>query len=101
MKNDTQLKKNGNKQQILPRVFTPLAEPLSKNFQELYDNQMITLPKIRSKNSNAKRKQCYNEHEFCNYHRQRGHDTNTCKNLKHIIQDLIDNEDLEVDITRC
>jgi len=32
----------------------------------------------------------YKENEFCDYHRQRGHDMSGCMRLKHEIQYLID-----------
>ena len=39
----------------------------------------------------------YNEEESYHFHHQKGHDTNKCRTLKNIVQDLIYNGKLEVD----
>ncbi|KAH9320701.1 hypothetical protein KI387_015340, partial [Taxus chinensis] len=39
----------------------------------------------------------YKEHEFCNYHRVKGHSDNNCITFKNIIQEMLDNGDLVLD----
>lgn len=39
----------------------------------------------------------WNESHYCDYHRNKGHNTNNCMRLKNIVQDMIDKGDIMVD----
>lgn len=39
----------------------------------------------------------YNEKDLCEFHKIKGHTPNNCMRLKHIIQDLIEKEEVDVE----
>lgn len=55
----------------------------------LQENTFTLLP--MKENPRSSTRPWYKENEFCEYHRQRGHNTSGCMQLKHEIQDLINN----------
>src|SRR3954463_9480101 len=71
------------------RSFTPLHMPLSQALQQLLNQNLITLLPPYSLPANPT--PGYKYHARCAYHSNSpGHDTEDCWQLKHKIQDLID-----------
>src|SRR3954469_1239120 len=71
------------------RSFTPLHMPLSQALQQLLNQNLITLLPPYSLPTNPA--PGYKYHARCAYHSNSpGHDTEDCGPLKHMIQDLID-----------
>ncbi|WP_197054046.1 hypothetical protein, partial [[Clostridium] innocuum] len=58
---------------------------------------MIAYPPVPQKDDNAPKSDWYKEHEYCDYHRVKGHTTLKCMRLKNYIQDLIDSKEIQVD----
>ena len=63
----------------------------------MLNHNLIVLLELRLDEMQNKNTKWYRENEFCNYHQQKGHDTNKYRSLKHVIQDLIDEGKLQVD----
>lgn len=78
------------------RKFTNIGEPLESALKTLLANKLIVLPEARSYEPPVK-PNWWNDNHFCNYHQNKGHQTNDCQRLKHLIQDLIDNGTITVD----
>ena len=99
LKKDEEPKRNQKFERDIrpPRNFTPLSESLQDILKKMLDHNLIILTKLRSYEMQNKNTKGYRENEFCNYHRQKGHDTNKYYSLKHVIQDLIDERKLQVD----
>lgn len=58
---------------------------------------MVFLSKLRKEfDLNAKKIKWFNEIEYCNYHHQKGHNTNKCCNLRNKVQELINKGELKV-----
>ena len=74
-----------------------MGEPLDQIFFRLAKANMITYPPIPQKDDNTPKSDWYKEHEYCDYHRVKGHTTLKCMRLKHYIQDLIDHKEIQVD----
>lgn len=78
------------------RKFTPIGEPFESALKTLLANKLITLPEVRDFEAMVK-PAWWNDNHFCKYHQSKGHQTNYCQYLKHVIQDLIDNKVITVD----
>jgi len=97
-KNEEPRRNQQNERDMRPsQDFTSLHESLHDVLKKILDHNIITLPEIRPDEMQNKNGKWYRENEFCNYHRQRGHDTNKCHSLKHVVQDLIDEGKLQVE----
>lgn len=59
--------------------------------RELIANELITLPKARNWKPKVK-PSWWNDVDYCNFHKNKGHKTNDCIQLKHLVQDLIDSK---------
>jgi len=77
------------------RKFTPLDESLETALRKLITNNLITLPSAREYEPKVK-PHWWNDNDFYDYHQNRGHKTNDCISLKHIIQDLIEQNKISV-----
>ena len=70
------------------RKFNELHIPMSQLFERLkiegYLNLLVPCPHP------SPLPKGYKPHKFCNYHQELGHQTNKCINLRHAIQNLID-----------
>ncbi|XP_055830863.1 uncharacterized protein LOC129899888 [Solanum dulcamara] len=72
------------------RIFTPLVESRTKLFERLRDAGIIHPIAPKSTDISSR---FFRADQTCAYHSNSiGHDTETCVNLKHKIQDLIDRE---------
>ncbi|XP_055814653.1 uncharacterized protein LOC129884368 [Solanum dulcamara] len=72
------------------RIFTPLVESRTKLFERLRDACIIHPIAPKSTDTGSR---FFRADQTCAYHSNSiGHDTETCVNLKHKIQDLIDRE---------
>lgn len=87
---------NNQRQSKPQRKYTPLGEPIEIAFNKLLANKLITLPENPPYEPKAK-PDWWNDDEYCEYHKSKGHLTTNCHGLKNIIQDLIDRGDIEVD----
>lgn len=65
-------------------------------FQKLVQAGIVVFPITRLFDPNQPKPRWYNENEYCEYHRIKGHDTRKCMKLKIYIQDLIDRGEIEV-----
>jgi len=73
------------------------VETLYDILKKICNHQIITLLKIMLENHRNKDSRWYNDEELFHFHCQKDHDTNKCRTLKNIVQDLIYNGKLEVD----
>ncbi|KAF5933063.1 hypothetical protein HYC85_029234 [Camellia sinensis] len=71
------------------RTFTPLYMPLSKALGVLIKKRH--LKPLESRPLPEKLPPTYNSTKYCAYHQQHGHEIDQCFQLRHEIQDLIDN----------
>ncbi|XP_055806992.1 uncharacterized protein LOC129875775 [Solanum dulcamara] len=72
------------------RIFTPLVESRTKLFERLRDAGIIHPIAPKSADTSSR---FFRADQICAYHSNSvGHDTETCVNLRHKIQDLIDRE---------
>jgi len=72
------------------RQFTPLVEPMEVILRKLLQAGDVILPDAPPNGEPLFRAPWYKENEYCDYHRVKGHKTNGCMRLKHVIQDCID-----------
>lgn len=72
------------------RDFTPLKESYESAFKTLLANNLIILPDNSWPYDLEIKPKWWRETEYCDFHRNKGHNTNNCMKLKHEIQDLID-----------
>lgn len=78
------------------RKFTNIGEPLGSALKTLLANKLITLPEARDFEPKVK-PTWWNDNHYCDFHRNKGHQTDDCQWLKHVIEDLIDNGVITVD----
>lgn len=78
------------------RKYTPLGEPLESVFKKLVANKVITVPDFPPYEPKVK-PNWWNDDEFCEFHKSKGHKTSNCHRLKNIVQDLIDRGDIEIE----
>lgn len=78
------------------RDFTPLVEPIEAMFQKLVLVGVVVFLITLPFDPNQPKPRWYNENEYCEYHRIKGHDTRKCMKLKIYIQDLIDRGEIEI-----
>lgn len=76
--------------------FTFLGEPLENALRTLVANKIITLPDLRPYEPQVKLN-WWNDSHHCEYHRNKGHKTNECMKLKHLVQDLIDDGTIKIE----
>ena len=81
-------------------VFTPIGMSYDAAFDYLYANGLITPIGPIQEPEPEKRSQSWNPNVYCMYHQGRGHSTEQCWTLKHLIQDLIDSDQLHVHLSR-
>ena len=79
------------------RKFTSLGIPLESAFQQLLQNDYLHLPPI--KDEALTKPSWWDDNKYCEYHRTKGHKTTSCFQLKHAIQDLIDDGVVVLDAT--
>lgn len=77
------------------RKFTPLGIPLETALQQLLSNNFLQLLPI--KDEPLTKAGWWDDKKYCDYHRTKGHKTSSCFQLKHAIQDLIDDGVIIVD----
>ena len=70
------------------RKFTPLGIPLETTLQQLHNNNFLQLPTI--KDEPFTKASWWDDKKICDYDCTKGHKTSSCFQLKHVIQDLID-----------
>ncbi|KAH9320390.1 hypothetical protein KI387_044490, partial [Taxus chinensis] len=58
---------------------------------------MVTYPMKKNFDENAPNPSWYKEHDYCELHHVKGHKIDKFLQLRHYIQDLIDNGEIEVD----
>ncbi|GLJ20143.1 hypothetical protein SUGI_0365630 [Cryptomeria japonica] len=78
------------------RKYTPLGEPLESVFKKLVANKVITIPDFPPYEPKVK-PNWWNDDEYCEFHKSKGHKIGNCHRLKNIIQDLIDRGDIEIE----
>lgn len=71
------------------RRFTPLGQNLESTMREFITNRLITLPETRNWEPKVK-PSWWNDADYCNFYKNKGHKTNDYMQLKHLIQDLIE-----------
>lgn len=69
--------------------YTNLGEPIKSYLRKLIQSNTIVLPKICHYEPIVK-SSWWNDSDFCEYHRTKGHKTFYCVILKSLIRDLID-----------
>ena len=62
----------------------PLMIPVDKILMQIMDNHPFKWPKPLNSSPNARDKK-----KYCHFHRNHGHYTNECKDLKEHIEELI------------
>lgn len=72
------------------RQFTPLGQAIESALKELLEHNLIILP-------NKTTWGCEFLSNYCAYHRHNKHNTLDCMELKHKIQDLLDNGIIEIE----
>ncbi|GLJ07896.1 hypothetical protein SUGI_0076310 [Cryptomeria japonica] len=78
------------------RKYTPLGEPLESVFKKLVANKIITIPDFPPYEPIVK-PNWWNDDEYCEFHKIKGHKIGNYHQLKNIIQDLIDRGDIEIE----
>lgn len=78
------------------RKYTPLGEPLESAFKKLVAKKIITIPNNPPHEPRVK-PNWWNDDEYYEYHKSKGHKIGNFNKLRNIIQDLIDRGDIEVD----
>jgi len=81
------------------RQFTPLGEQIEDILDRCLKQGIITLPPVRPCQENEIKVAWYNENDYCEYHSVVGHKTVDCMQLKHCVQDLIDQNQVNLDQT--
>ena len=71
--------------------------PLESAFQQLLQNDYFHLPPI--KDEPLTKPSWWDDNKYCEYHHTKGHKTTSCFQLKHAIQDLIDDGVIVLDAT--
>ncbi|XP_010245427.1 PREDICTED: uncharacterized protein LOC104588977 [Nelumbo nucifera] len=66
------------------RNFTPLNIPLSKVLVQIHDHSYVRWPEKMKTQGNKR-----NHDKYCKFHRDHGHDTENCFDLRNHIEDLI------------
>ena len=65
--------------------FTALTKPVQEIFN-IAERRGILPPPVPMRNGGGRR---FNKEEFCDYHKQAGHSTDKCYQLKNAIEDAI------------
>lgn len=73
-----------------------MGEPLESVFKKLVANKVITIPDFPQYEPKVK-PNWWNDDEYCEFHKSKGHKTRNCHRLKNNIQDLIDRGDIEIE----
>lgn len=79
------------------RRFTPLAEPLDVIFKHMKQHNMIVYPQKQPFDESKTKLYWNKENEYCAYHHVKGHETSKCIQIKHLVQDLIDQGKIAID----
>lgn len=79
------------------RNYTPLGEPIESALKKLIQTNMIILPEIRVYEPGPFKPTWWNDNDFCDYHRTKGHKTASCYKFKNLVQDMIDQGDITID----
>src|SRR3989440_4198350 len=70
------------------RSFSSFGQPMAKILEKCIKEGLLQPLEPRSLPNPLPAK--FNSRAYCNFHQGRGHDTNSCKRLRHEIQDLIE-----------
>ncbi|KAH9303292.1 hypothetical protein KI387_014875, partial [Taxus chinensis] len=73
--------------------YTPIGEPYSSVLEKLIKAGAITLPPIKPHTGFDPARPMpawYKEHDFCNYHRVKGHSDGNCITFKNIVQEILE-----------
>lgn len=73
-----------------------MGQSVESRSKELLTAKVITLPEARNLEPQVK-SPWWNDAHFCDFHQNKGHKTNDYMQLKHLIQDLIDNKTIFVE----
>lgn len=84
-----------------PKInFTCLREPIDSTLKKLVQTKVITLPEVQQYEPGPFKLAWWNDNDFCEYDRAKGHKTYICYKLKNLIQDLIEQGDVTVDTNK-
>lgn len=78
------------------RTYTPLGEPIEEFLKKCIQTRVITLQAPRSYDPTQFKPAWFDDKVFCDYHQAKGHKTSSCRQLKNLIQDLIEQRVMEV-----
>lgn len=73
-----------------------MGEPIEDILKKLLQNSVITLKYPKPYDPRQFKPSWWDDNTFCDYHHTKGHKTSSCRQLKNLVQDLIDNHTIEV-----
>lgn len=71
-----------------------MVKPLKVILKCMEQHNMVVFPHTTQFDESKPKSNWYRENEYCAYHRMHDQDRNRCIKLKHLVQDLIDQEKL-------
>lgn len=80
------------------QTYTPLGEQIKSILKKLLQSNVIKLPEVKPYETTIFKPTWWNDNDFCEYHRTKGHKTSSCWTLKNLIQDLIEQGDMSMEI---
>jgi len=80
-------------------ITIPRGESLEATFHTLVIANIIVFPHTKPFDKNKPKPTLYKEHNYCNYHKIQGNSINQCLKFKTYVQNIIDNGDIELEVS--